>query len=91
MSKADSPDPSAMSYAEASSELDDIVAFFEDSEVDVDQLVGRLERATALVDELEKRLTVTKMHVDELAPRLAAIADTAGTLIDPETGEILDD
>jgi hypothetical protein len=91
MAKSEHQDPGAMSYAEASAELDEIVAFFEGSEVDVDQLVTRLERATVLVDELEKRLTATKMQVDELAPRLAAVADNANTLIDPETGEILDD
>ena len=45
-----------LSYTEASRELDEIVAFFEQREVDVDQLVGRLERATAIVDELDRRL-----------------------------------
>ena len=31
------------------------------------------------------------MHVDELAPRLAAVAEEASIVIDPETGEVLDD
>ena len=91
MAKDDGKDPTTLSYAEASSELDEIVAYFEDSEIDDDQLVVKLERATALVDELEKRLTETKMHVDELAPRLAAVAEEASIVIDPETGEVLDD
>ena len=84
---SDAPDPRSMSYAQASDELDDIVAFFEAPEVDVDALVAKLERATALVDELDRRLLATKAQVDELAPRLAQAG--AGT-VDPETGEVLD-
>ncbi len=62
---------SSLSYAEASRELDAIVAFFEDSEVDVDQLVTKLQRATALVDELDRRLRATTAQVEELVPKLA--------------------
>lgn len=80
-----------LSYAEASAELDEIVAFFEGTEVDVDELVSRLERATALVDELEGRLLRTKMQVEELSPRLAAAAEQEAAAVDPETGEIVDD
>ena len=61
-----------LSYTEASRELDEIVAFFEQREVDVDQLVARLERATAIVDELDRRLRRTRAQVEELVPRLAA-------------------
>jgi exodeoxyribonuclease VII small subunit len=65
-----------LSYTEASHELDEIVAFFEQREVDVDQLVSQLERATAIVDELDRRLRHTKAQVEELVPRLeAAVAD----------------
>ena len=60
-----------LSYTEASRELDEIVAFFEQREVDVDQLVARLERATAIVDELDRRLRRTRAQVEELVPRLA--------------------
>jgi len=63
-----------LSYTEASRELDEIVAFFEQREVDVDQLVGRLERATAIVDELDRRLRRTRAQVEELVPRLEAAA-----------------
>jgi exodeoxyribonuclease VII small subunit len=62
----------SLSYTEASQELDEIVAFFEQREVDIDQLVDRLERATALVDELDRRLRRTRTQVEELVPRLAA-------------------
>lgn len=67
-----------LTYTEASSELDDIVAFFEQRDVDVDQLVSRLERATAIVDELDRRLRRTRAQVEELVPRLAgAVAASA--------------
>ena len=58
-----------LSYTEASRELDEIVAFFEQREVDVDLLVARLERATAIVDELDRRLRRTRAQVEELVPR----------------------
>jgi exodeoxyribonuclease VII small subunit len=70
---------SELSYTEASHELDDIVAFFEQREVDVDQLVSRLERATAIVDELDRRLRHTRAQVEELVPKLeAAVAEPDG-------------
>jgi exodeoxyribonuclease VII small subunit len=73
-------DPVAsLSFVEASRELDEIVAFFEQRDVDVDQLVARLERATAIVGELDARLRSTRARVEELVPRLqaAAAGDTA--------------
>lgn len=66
--------PSELSYKEASDELDEIVAFFEQRDVDVDVLVKRLERATLIVDELDRRLRRTRIQVEELVPRLQAIA-----------------
>ena len=59
-----------LSYAEASRELDEIVAFFEGRDVDVDQLVAGLDPATAIVDELDRRLRRTRAQVEELVPRL---------------------
>jgi exodeoxyribonuclease VII small subunit len=64
-----------MTYTEASRELEEIVAFFEQREVDVDQLVSRLERATAIVDELDRRLRRTRAQVEELVPRLVAVTE----------------
>jgi len=71
MGDAETP-VSELSYTEASRELDEIVAFFEQREVDVDQLVSRLERASAIVDELDRRLRHTRAQVEELVPRLEA-------------------
>jgi exodeoxyribonuclease VII small subunit len=67
----------ALSYTDASRELDAIVQFFEQREVDVDVLVARLERATALIDELDRRLRHTRTQVEELVPRLDALASEA--------------
>ena len=82
------PPVAELSYTEASRELDEIVAFFEQREVDLDQLVARLERATAIVDELDRRLRRTRAQVEELVPRLAAAAgpDGAGTGDGPDDG-----
>jgi exodeoxyribonuclease VII small subunit len=70
----------SLSYTEASRELDDIVAFFEQRDVDVDQLVSRLERATTIVDELDRRLKRTRARVEKLVPRLesAVASDDEG-------------
>jgi exodeoxyribonuclease VII small subunit len=62
-----------LTYAEASTELDAIVQFFEQNELDVDQLVAKLERAKSLVSELERRLRKTRMRVEELVPQLQAL------------------
>jgi exodeoxyribonuclease VII small subunit len=66
-----------LSYTEASRELDEIVAFFEQGDLDVDQLVGRLERATAIVDELDRRLRRTRTQVEDLVPRLESAVASA--------------
>lgn len=62
-----------LSYHDATTELDAIIAEFESGMVDVDRLVVRLERATEIVDELDRRLRGTRMRVDELVPRLESV------------------
>jgi exodeoxyribonuclease VII small subunit len=81
----------ALSYTEASAELDEIVAFFEQREVDVDQLVARLERATAIVDELDRRLRQTRTQVEELVPRLRAAGTERLTSVEGPREEMHDD
>ncbi len=84
-----------LGYAEASAELDEIVAFFESREVDVDRLVERLARAAAIVDELDRRLRRTRLQVEELVPRLAAMSrshEGAGVdADDPSDGALAED
>jgi exodeoxyribonuclease VII small subunit len=80
------PTPVAdLSYTEASRELDDIVAFFEQREVDVDLLVARLERATTIVDELDRRLRRTRAQVEQLVPRLEAASAPRDERAEPES------
>lgn len=74
----------AMSYAEASAELDEIVGFFEQRDLDVDQLVGRLVRATEIVEELDRRLRATRLQVEQLVPRLTEVVSGDGS--DEEDG-----
>jgi exodeoxyribonuclease VII small subunit len=62
-------------WNEAASELDAIVASFDEGEVSVDDLFVKLERATQIIETLESRLDATKLKVDELAPRLAKVTD----------------
>lgn len=59
----------------AVSELDTIVASFDEGEVSVDELFVKLERATAIIESLEARLVATRAKVDELAPRLAKLTE----------------
>jgi exonuclease VII small subunit len=66
-----------LTYAQASGELDGIIAEFESGVVDVDRLVGQLERATDIVDELDRRLRRTRMRVEELVPRLESVGQGA--------------
>jgi exodeoxyribonuclease VII small subunit len=62
-------------WNEAASELDAIVASFDEGEVSVDDLFVKLERATQIIETLESRLDATKSRVDELAPRLAKVTE----------------
>jgi exodeoxyribonuclease VII small subunit len=80
MSELEREPVETLSYTEASRELDEIVAFFEQRDVDVDLLVTRLERASAIVDELDRRLRRTRAQVEELVPKLqGATAERAAS------------
>lgn len=68
---------SALSYAEATAELDAIIADFEQGNVDLDRLALRFQRATELVEELDRRIRATRAHVERLSPRLEAVARAA--------------
>jgi exodeoxyribonuclease VII small subunit len=62
-------------WNEAASELNAIVASFDEGEVSVDDLFVKLERATQIIESLEARLDATKAKVEELAPRIARVAE----------------
>jgi len=62
-----------VSYAEATAELDAIIAEFDQGQVDVDRLAERFRRATELVEELDRRIRVNRRQVEALSPRLDAV------------------
>ena len=62
-------------WNDAASELNAIVASFDEGEVSVDDLFVKLERATQIIEELEARLRATQAKVEELAPRLSRVVD----------------
>ena len=63
------------SWTDASRELDEIVASFDDGDVSVDELIVKLERASAIIALLEERLTETRAKVEELVPTLTRTTD----------------
>ncbi len=90
-SDSDETPVSQLSYTEASSELDEIVEFFEHRDVDVDQLVARLERATSIVDELDRRVRRTRSQVEQLVPRLQATARGEDSVSDIDADDVEED
>jgi len=67
--------PGDLTYAEATAELDAIIAEFDEGQVDVDRLADRFQRATELVEELDRRIRVNRTRVEALTPRLEAVAN----------------
>jgi exonuclease VII small subunit len=86
MSTTDPPGPSRpvteLGYAEASEELDAIVAELDRGVVDVDLLEVRLRRAVEIVEELDRRIRGARDKVGSLLPRLEAV----GQDLAPEDG-----
>ena len=72
--------PGDLSYAEATAELDVIIAEFDQGQVDVDRLAERFQRATELVEELDRRIRVNRTKVEALTPRLEAVANGQAAL-----------
>ena len=70
--------PGELSYAEATAELDAIIAELDQGQVDVDRLAERFRRATELVEELDRRIRATRRQVEGLAPRLEAVGEVTG-------------
>ena len=70
--------PAHLSYAEATAELDAIIAELDQGQVDVDRLAERFRRATELVEELDRRIRATRRQVEGLTPRLEAVGEVTG-------------
>jgi len=67
--------PTELTYAEATTELDAIIAEFDEGQVDVDRLAERFQRATELIEELDHRIRINRQKVEALTPRLEAVAN----------------
>jgi exonuclease VII small subunit len=66
-----------LGYAEASDELDAIIAELDRGVVDVDLLEVRLRRAVEIVEELDRRIRGARDKVSSLLPRLEAVGHDA--------------
>ena len=67
-----------LGYAQASAELEQIVAELDGGLVDVDVLEVRFRRAIEIVEELDRRIRGARERVDALMPRLDALGARAG-------------
>jgi exodeoxyribonuclease VII small subunit len=66
-----------LGYAQASAELERIVAELDEGLVDVDVLEVRFRRAIEIVEELDRRIRGARERVDALMPRLDALSARA--------------
>jgi exodeoxyribonuclease VII small subunit len=64
---------SAMSFAEASAELDAIIDELDRGVADVDELAARFARAADIAEELTRRLDAAERRIAEIQPRLAKL------------------
>jgi exodeoxyribonuclease VII small subunit len=64
VNKPHAPRPEQLSYADALTELEAIVARLEKGEVDVDDLAGSVKRAVALVEACRARLRSAQADVE---------------------------
>ncbi len=72
-----------LGYAEASAELEAIIAELDQGLVDVDHLEVRFRRAIEIVEELDRRIHRARSQVDALLPRLGAIGGASGAASAP--------
>ena len=69
-------------YADALSELEEILAELEDDNIDIDLLAERVERASVLIRLCRERITAARTQVDRIVADLEAIdGDEQGTLL----------
>lgn len=77
--------PKKLSFGEAVTEVEEILARLEDDEVDIDQLGQEVARAVALLQVCREKLTKTEGEVRDLVAGLQA-DDTGGDDAAPEGG-----
>jgi exonuclease VII small subunit len=74
-----------LGYAQASGELERIVAELDEGLVDVDLLEVRFRRAIDIVEELDRRIRGARERVDALMPRLDALGSRPSGNEEPTT------
>ena len=72
-------DLGALSYREATQELEAILAELEGDDVDIDQLSRQVQRAAALIRLCQERITGARLEVEHVVADLAALAATPST------------
>ena len=72
----DRPDPANMSYADAVTELERIVAELESDSLDVDHLAERVARAAVLVERCRDRIDGARLTVEQILDRLEPDAES---------------
>lgn len=77
MSDKKKPKGDEPTYAEASAELEQILADIESGEIDLDVLAEKVERAAALLQTCRQKLAATETKVKKVVADLAADAATA--------------
>ena len=75
----DADDLGALSYREATQELEAILAELEGDDVDIDQLSRQVQRAAALIRLCQERITGARLEVEHVVADLAALAATPST------------
>ena len=76
---------SKLSFSEAVSEVEDIVARLENEQTDVDELAGEVKRAVELITACRARLEKTDGEVRELVSQLEPPAPDEAE--DPDSGD----
>lgn len=59
-------------YAEALTELEDILTVLENDEVDVDTLAQHVQRASALIELCRERIGSARLRIEEVVAQLDA-------------------
>jgi exodeoxyribonuclease VII small subunit len=73
-----------LGYANALSELEDILEQLEDDDIDVDVLSSKVERAAALIRLCRGRIRNAQLSVEEIVAELDDLADNSDS---PETSD----
>lgn len=90
MSEAEELEP--IGYADAMTELEEILEHLEGDDLDVDALAARVERASKLIDVCRARIRSARVQVESVVAKLEETAEGTGDENRDETEDLrLDD